>query len=157
MKRPKTSAMLAMVGCALLWSTAGILIKMVSWPALAIAGSRSFIGGILILLYLRKPRITFSFAQVAASLSYAATMILFVLANKLTTSANAILLQYTCPVYVAILGAVLLKEHVKPLDWIVIAVVFGGMILFFFDELSAQGMAGNIMRLCGDNGVFMVL
>lgn len=150
-----TSAILAMAGCALLWSTAGILIKMVEWPPLAIAGTRSLIGGLIILLYLKKPKITFSFAQMAAAVSYAATMILFVTANKLTTSANAILLQYTCPVYVAILGALILKERVSPLDWAVIVVVIAGMVLFFLDELSTQGLIGNIIALL--SGVTMAL
>jgi len=155
MNKSKPAAILAMAGCALLWSTAGILIKLVHWPPLAIAGMRSLIGGLLILLYLKKPKSTLSFAQLAAAVSYAATMILFVTANKLTTSANAILLQYTCPVYVAILGAFILKERVRLLDWAIIVIVIAGMVLFFFDELSTEGMTGNIIALV--SGVTMAL
>lgn len=144
-ERPK--AMLFLVLTALLWSLGGILIKIVNLGALAIAGARSAISALIIFLYLRKPKFTWSLAQTGAALSYAGTVILFVLANKMTTAANAILLQYTAPVYVALLGAWLLKEKVKLRDWIAILLTIGGMVLFFTDSLDAGGFAGNVCGL----------
>jgi drug/metabolite transporter (DMT)-like permease len=141
------AAITALVVCALLWSTGGLLIKIVSWNPLAIAGVRSLIGGIVILVYLRRPRFTWSPAQIVGAVSYAACMILFVMANKLTTAANAIMLQYTAPLYAAVLGWIFLKEKASLLDWATIVVVLGGMVLFFLDKLTLGGMEGNLLAV----------
>ena len=77
-------------------------------------------------------------------MSISATAILFVVATKNTTAANAILLQFTAPVYVALLGSGFLKEKTKPLDWATVLIVMGGKVLFFIDELSTTGFLGNI-------------
>jgi len=143
--RPK--AILCLVITAILWSLGGILIKLVNSNALAIAGTRSAFAALIIFLYLRKPRFTWSAAQIGAALAYTATVILFVAANKLTTAANAILLQYTAPVYVAIFGAWLLKEKAKLYDWGAIILTIGGMILFFMDSLDTSGFMGNACAL----------
>lgn len=140
-------SLIFLVLTALLWSVGGMLIKWVDWNPVAIAGTRSAIASILILAVLRKPKITWSVAQVGGALCYAATVILFVTANKLTTAANAILLQYTAPVYVAIFGAWFLKERVRFFDWAVIVAVLGGMSLFFLDKLSAGHFVGNIVSI----------
>lgn len=143
--RPK--AILYLVITALLWSLGGLLIKLVNANALAIAGTRSAIASLIIWMYLRKPKFTWSAAQIGAALAYTGTVIFFVVANKLTTAANAILLQYTAPVYVAILGAWLLKEKVKLYDWGAILLTIGGMVLFFMDSLDTGGIVGNIIAL----------
>ena len=147
---PDTSrarAIAALAGCALLWSTSGLFIKFVTWNPIAIAGIRSLIGGILILAYLRRPRFTWSRTQIGAGLLYAGTMITFVAANKLTTAANAIFLQYAAPAYAAVLGSLFLGEKTSWLDWAAMGIVLGGMVLFFFDNLSLDGMAGNIIAV----------
>lgn len=144
---PRSKAVLLLIITAVLWSLGGLLIKWVSWNPIAIAGARSAIAALLILAVIRKPRINWSAWQIVGALAYAGTVILFVSANKLTTAANAILLQYTAPVYVAILGAWFLKEKVKPADWAVIFFVLGGMTLFFVDKLSAGGILGNVLAI----------
>ena len=115
-----TKAFLFLLLTAVLWSFGGLLIKSVSWNPMAIAGMRSAISIPLLLLVVRKDHFTFSFSQIAGACFYSATVILFVSANKLTTAANAIILQYTAPIYVAIFGIWLLKEKVRLHDWIVI-------------------------------------
>jgi drug/metabolite transporter (DMT)-like permease len=148
--RPDSRRGLAIVAisvCALLWSTAGLFIKLISWNAFAIAGVRSAIGAAVILVYLRRPRFTWSFAQIAGAVCYAGCMIGFVAANKLTTAANAILLQYTAPLYAAVLGWLFLKERASLLDAATIVVVLGGMVLFFLDKLSVGSMAGNLIAI----------
>ncbi len=140
---------------AVLWSLGGLLIKLVDWNPVAIAGTRSLIAAALILFFIKKPDFRFTFLKFAASFVYAATVITFVAATKLTTAANAIVLQYTAPIYVAILGAVFLREKVRWYDIITIAAVFGGMLLFFIDKLSAGGMLGNILGII--SGVFFAL
>jgi drug/metabolite transporter (DMT)-like permease len=145
--RAQGSALLAVAACALLWSTGGLFVKLISWNPFAIAGVRSLIGGLVILLFLRRPRFTWSFAQIAGAVCYAGCMILFVSANKLTTAANAILLQYTAPLYAAVLGWIILKEKANALDWVTMAVVVGGMVLFFMDSLTLGGMQGNLLAI----------
>ncbi len=137
-----------MVGCALLWSTAGIFIKLIDWQPFAIAGIRSAIAAAFLFFVLkRKPRLNFSAVQIWSALAYAATMLLFVTANKLTTSANAILLQYGAPVYVAFLGAFFLKEYPKPEHWFALATVCGGMVLFFADSLGKGNFVGDLVAV----------
>ena len=150
--RTQGTAILAVAACALLWSTGGLFVKLISWNPFAIAGIRSLIGGCVILVFLRRPRFTWSFAQIAGAVCYAACMIAFVSANKLTTAANAILLQYTAPLYAAVLGWVFLKEKAHALDWVTMAVVIGGMLLFFMDSLTLGGMQGNLLAML--SGVF---
>lgn len=143
--RPK--AILYHVLTAVMWSLGGILIKLVNSNALAIAGTRSAIASLIIWIYLKKPKFTWSAAQIGAALAYTGTVIFFVSANKLTTAANAILLQYTAPIYVAILGAWLLKEKVKPYDWAAILLTLGGMVLFFIDGLNTSNFMGDVCAL----------
>jgi drug/metabolite transporter (DMT)-like permease len=142
----------ALLACSLLWSTAGLFIKIVSWNPLAIAGVRSLIGGLVILAYLRRPRFTWSWTQILCGIAYAGCMICFVAATKLTTAANAIFLQYTAPLYAAILGWLLLGEKASRLDWITVGIVIGGMALFFVDKISFSGLWGNLIAIA--SGIF---
>lgn len=138
---------LSMVLCSLLWSTGGLLIKMVNWNAFAIAGTRSIISAVVLCLALGRVPRRFSADSVIAAVSYAATMLLFVLANKMTTAAAAILLQYTYPVFVILFSGVLLKERVYWFDYLTVFGVFGGMCLFFGDGLGISINAGNLVAL----------
>jgi drug/metabolite transporter (DMT)-like permease len=140
-------ALLLLVAAAVLWSTGGLFIKSVDWDPFAIAGTRSAIAALVVLAYLRRPKIRWSIPQFLGGAAYAATVVLFVLANKMTTAANAIVLQYACPVYVALLAAVFLGERVSTRAWITIAVTLGGMVLFFFDRLSPGGFTGNVLAV----------
>jgi drug/metabolite transporter (DMT)-like permease len=143
----RRKAWLLLVATAMLWSLGGLLIKSVDAHPLAIAGTRGAIAALVLLLALKKPQFNWSFAQVGAALAYAATTILFVSANKTTTAANAILLQYTAPIYVAFLAAWLLKEKTRLYDWLTVLIVIGGMALFFLDDLSTQRIWGNIIAV----------
>jgi len=135
------------VSAAVLWSTGGLAIKSVEWNALAIAATRSAIAAVTVCFLIGRPRFTFSAVQLGGALAYAATVTLFVAANKLTTAANAIFLQYTAPVYVALFGAWFLREHPTRLDWALIVVAVAGVGLFFIDELSWHGLWGNLCAL----------
>jgi drug/metabolite transporter (DMT)-like permease len=143
----RTQAIFLLVDAAVLWSLAGVLIKGVSLPALAVAGFRSAIALPVLLIFFGRRAVNFSAAQLIGGIAYAATVILFVSATKLTTAGNAILLQYTAPIYVALLSGWLLHERTKWFDWTAIASVLCGMSLFFFDQLSASGMTGNILAI----------
>ena len=135
-----------MIVTNLLWSSGGLLIKGVDWNPVAIAGVRSAVAAVVIWLAFRGQRLSWSKTQLGGAAAYAATVIFFVSATKLTTAANAILLQYTMPLYVALFGAWVLNEKPTAADWATIGVIGGGMGLFFLDQLSAGGLLGNI---CG--------
>jgi drug/metabolite transporter (DMT)-like permease len=132
---------------AFLWSSGGLFIKLVSWNPVAISGLRSFISALVLLAYIRHPHFTWSFSQIGGAIAYAITVTLFVIATKLTTAANAILLQYTAPVYVAFLGAWILKERVLWFDWLIVLTVIGGMTLFFLDHLAPGNLLGNLCAI----------
>jgi drug/metabolite transporter (DMT)-like permease len=149
----ETKAVISLVGSALLWSTGGVFIKLVDWNGFAIAGSRSLIASFVLLIYLKKPRFKFRFPLLAAALSSACTMTLYVLANKMTTAANTILLQYTAPVYVAVLAWVILKEKPTADNWIALVIIVVGMLLFFTGKLSPGNMFGNVLAVLSGLGL----
>jgi drug/metabolite transporter (DMT)-like permease len=138
---------LVLLLAAVLWSLGGVLIKSIELHPMAIAGGRSLIAIPLMLLCLGGPRFTFSFAQVGGAIGYALTVALFVFATRMTTAANAIFLQYTAPIYVALIGRWYLNERALRVDWLVIAVAMTGIALFFMDQLSVAGFWGNIVAL----------
>lgn len=144
-------AVILIIITAVLWSLGGLLIKIIDWNPLAIAGMRSGIAGLMALGALfvlgRRPNFTLSFSQIGGALAYCVTVILFVTANKMTTAANAILLQYTAPIYIAMFGKWFLGERTTRFDWLIIALVLGGMALFFLDSLTPGGFWGNILAI----------
>jgi drug/metabolite transporter (DMT)-like permease len=143
----KTVGILAMAATAFLWSIAGLFIKIIDWNPFAIAGMRSLIASIIVFLYLRHPKIHLSFPQIAASIANAATMLLFVWANKTTTAANAILLQYCAPVLTVFVSAIFLKERTRVEQFAAFPLVVGGMIFMFFDELGGGKVFGNVLAI----------
>ncbi len=133
--------------CGLFWSTGGVLIKLVDWHPLAIWSARSAIAAAMLWLVRRPSLRGITRGEWAAAASLAATTSLFILANKLTTAANAILIQYSAPVWVALLGVWFLGERATRLDWIAIGLVLVGIALFFFEELTVDHVAGNLVAL----------
>jgi drug/metabolite transporter (DMT)-like permease len=132
---------------ALLWSSGGLLIKWIPWNPIAIAGMRSAIAAVVMWLFKRKMNFTWSRFQIGGAFFYAGTVILFVSATKMTSAANAILLQYTAPIYVALLANWFLGETTTKWDWITIVTAFGGIFLFFLDNLSSGSWWGNIVAI----------
>jgi drug/metabolite transporter (DMT)-like permease len=142
-------SILLLVAAALCWSVGGVLIKTVAadWPALAVAGARGLIAALFLAAAHRGVRLRLSPAQWIGATAYAATTLTFCAATTLTSAANAILLQYTAPVWVALLGAWLLGERATRADWITIAVALGGMALFFKDGLALGHAAGDALSI----------
>lgn len=145
--RYKVTGVAAMVITASLWSIGGLFIKVIDWNPFAIAGMRSFIASLVILAFLRRPKFHFSFPQVTAAVANALTMLLFVIANKTTTAANAILLQYIAPVLTAFIGAAILKERTRIEHWISILFVAAGMMIMFMNQMGGGQMLGNLIAL----------
>jgi drug/metabolite transporter (DMT)-like permease len=143
----KSTAIIFLLCTAILWSTGGFLIKFIEWHPIAIAGGRSIIAALIMWVYVKKPKFTWSNIQIMGAVAYAFTVILFVIANKLTTAANTILLQYTGPIYVALFSYWFLKEKITSIDWITILAVILGMTLFFIEKLSPDGILGNFIAI----------
>ncbi|MDR2631218.1 MAG: DMT family transporter [Spirochaetaceae bacterium] len=147
----------AVLLCALFWSTSGLFIKLIDWHPLIIAGLRSFVAALFMLtirfLFPRRGKGKRQpFPLIAGGLAYALTMICFVIANKLTSSANAILLEYSAPVWAALLGWVLIKERPHWEHWLALALVMGGLYLFFRDGLAGGSLLGDGIALLA--GIF---
>jgi drug/metabolite transporter (DMT)-like permease len=147
----------AILVCAALWSTSGLCIKLVPWHPVLIAGARSFIAALFLLAIRllfkrRRGRTTTVLPVFAAGLAYAATMITFVIANKLTTSANAILLQYSAPLWAAIIGWILIKEKLYWEHWGAMLLITAGLCIFFKDSLGGGTLGGDCIALL--SGIF---
>jgi drug/metabolite transporter (DMT)-like permease len=145
MMAERRNAVLALLGAALLWSLGGVLIKWVDWHPMAIMGARSLIATGLTYALLRGRVGRIGRVELAAAVAYAVTVSLYVSAVKLTTAANAILLQYTAPIWIALAGGWALGERTTRGDWVVLAVAFLGMLLFFREGLRAEGFVGNLL------------
>jgi drug/metabolite transporter (DMT)-like permease len=135
---------------AIFWSTSGVLIKLVALHPLAIAGWRSLIaGGVVLLLCRNTVRIHWGMDALVAAGCIGMFCICFVVATKLSTAANAIVLQYASSAYVAVLAPRMLNEPTRRQDWYLLVLVVAGVCLFFLDELSTRGMVGNMVGLIG--------
>ena len=147
METKRNTAIKYMIIASVLWSIGGIFIKLINWNPMAIAGSRSAIAALVMMVYLKKFKFKINKSMLICACSYSLLVILFVSANKLTTSANAILLQFTSPVWVALLSRAILKQKISRTDGITIIFVILGMIMFFIDELEMSYLLGNILAI----------
>jgi drug/metabolite transporter (DMT)-like permease len=130
-----------------MWSTGGIFIKLVTFDAMQISFFRGVFAALVFLIIFKKNIFYangFTFINAAF---YSAILILFVIATKLTTAANAIFLQYTAPIYVLIFEPLINKTKYEKTNVITILVCFFGMTLFFMTKLSAGYRDGNIIAL----------
>lgn len=143
--KDRKTAVIGMLLTAFLWSTGGLFIKMVNGHPIAIAGARAGIAALFMLSVVKFKFIPLTKKIVLGMSFYAITIIGFVTANKLSTSANAVLLQYIAPIWVAIFSAVFLKDKLRRSDFVSIAIMLFGLRLFFLDELSPGMLTGNIV------------
>ena len=145
--KASVSPLLLVLGAAVLWSTGGLFIKATHLSAFELSFGRSLLAAITIAIFTRREGFGINPISAVTSILYAALLILFVLATKLTTAANAIFLQYTAPVYVLILEPLFYKEKFRARDFVTVAICVGGMSLFFVGKLRPQDMTGNLLAL----------
>jgi DME family drug/metabolite transporter len=138
---------LFVLGAALLWSTGGLFIKATPLGAFELSFGRSLLAAFTVALLTRREGFGLNALTLVASVLYAALLLLFVVANKLTTAANAIFLQYTAPVYVLLLEPWMFKERFRRADVLVVAACVAGMSLFFVGQFRPQDVAGNLAAL----------
>ena len=136
---------------AFLWSSSGLFIKILSLDAFQILFYRSAIAAVTIFIVsaFRKKTLKFEKDLISnlCAISFAGILILFVTANKLTTSANAIFLQFTAPIYLLFLEPVFLKTKFDKKSLITLIICVAGMVLFFFGKLEIGNIWGNIIAI----------
>ena len=143
------------------FSTGGLFIKLIPWSPLAINGARNLIGAAVIGIYLllTRHRIVFSRRVLIGALAMIGVTTLYAVANKLTTAANTIVLQFTAPVFVILFMAAIYHQRPGRVDLIVCFLVMLGVVLFFVDGISAGNLTGNILAVLSGvcyAGVFMM-
>lgn len=151
---------LLLLTAALLFSTGGAAIKAAALTGWQVACFRSGVASMVLLALLPEARRGWSWRILPVAAAYAATLITFVLSNRLTTSANAIFLQSTAPMYLLLLGPLLLREPLHRADLVYVTAVVAGMIVFFAGTESAVATApdptrGNALALA--SGFFYAL
>ena len=144
-----------MLVCAALWSIAGIFMKLIPWNGFALAGMRSLIAGLTFVVYMifTHRKVHFCKKTVLSGILMGCVYICFAVANKLTTAANAIVLQFTSPVFIVLFSALIYKTRIKRNDMYVVIATLIGIALFFFDQLKPGYILGNIVAIA--SGIFM--
>src|ERR1051326_3065910 len=141
------TALLYALAAAVLWSTGGLFIKWTELSGLALSCWRSFFALLTVAFFTRHEGFRLNGLTALASLIYAVLLILFVIATKTTTAANAIFLQYTAPVCLLILEPIVYKEKFRSRDLITVLICLGGMALFFVGQLRPQDVTVNLVAL----------
>ncbi len=147
--RQQKIAMLQMLLCGALWSIAGIFIKQIPWNPLVIAGGRSLIAAatVALALRLRGEWVRITRRGLLGGAFLCMTVSLFVAANKLTTSANAIALQFTGPIFILLFSALIFRQKFAGADVAAVAVTSAGIALFFLDQLDPGRLTGNFVAV----------
>ena len=135
------------LAAAIIWSTGGLFIKWTTLSGLELSFGRSLLAAITVALFTRREGFGLNRITLIASVLYAALLLLFVLATKETTAANAIFLQYTAPLYVLVLEPIFYKEKFRQRDLITVIFCVIGMSLFFVGKLRPQDVTGNLLAL----------
>jgi drug/metabolite transporter (DMT)-like permease len=147
-KETEWTGPLAILVSALLWSISGLLIKYVPWHPMAIASGRSLLAAVVLLVYFRRRlQVRLNWLTLLSALSLTLTQCLFVVANKLTTAANAIMLQYTMPIFIVIISAALYKIRPARREILVMVWAMAGIVLFFLDNLAPGNLTGNLLSV----------
>ena len=151
----KTTGIVNMIICASLWSIAGILMKLLPWNGFAVASLRSLFAGITILAYilLTRRKLIVTRETLLAGVLTGCVYLCFACANKLTTAANAIVLQFTSPVFIVVFSAILYKTKFRRMDVITVILTLLGIALFFLDQLKPGYVFGNCVAILA--GMFM--
>ena len=147
LRKPSSSPLLLVLAAAVIWSSGGLFIKWTTLSGLELSFGRSLLAAITVAIFTRREGFGLNRITLVASVLYAALLLLFVLATKETTAANAIFLQYTAPLYVLVLEPIFYKEKFRQRDLITVIFCVIGMSLFFVGKLRPQDVTGNLLAL----------
>jgi drug/metabolite transporter (DMT)-like permease len=145
--RGVASGRLLIVAAAFLWSLAGVFIKFLDLPPLTIVFYRSFFAALIFTPFLRRKYLRIDRPILISVISYTATISAFVSANKLTTAANAIVLQYTAPLFVFLFSGIVLGEKISRLNGFTLAASMIGVAIIFLGSAGQPDMAGVLLAL----------
>lgn len=153
--KKQSIAIVQMLVCSVLWSIAGIFIKLIDWNPFAIAGFRGLFAAITVAVYmlLTKQKLVISKNVLLSMFFLSATFLCFVSANKLTTAANAIVLQFTAPIFIIIFSILIFRQKFKSSDILTVAFTIGGVLTFFLSSINEGHIYGNIVGVMA--GIFM--
>ena len=162
-------AIYCMALAAVFFSTSGLFIKVISVAPLPLLGVRGAFAALAIALYMAspslpkarrnrtyapppdqpkpRPKFRLTLPMLGGAISLVGAQAFFIIAVRETTSANAIFLQYTAPVFVAFFGIHYLRESVGKLDWLALGAISVGLLCFYGDGLTAGGAFGNLFGL----------
>lgn len=138
---------LAILIAAILWSTGGIFIKFTTLAPMQISFFRGLFATVVFLIVFKSELLKANIFTFVNAGFYAAVLILYVIATKTTTAANAVFLQYTAPIYVLFFEPLINKTKYEKINIITIIVTSLGMLLFFTGKLSSGNFYGNIIAL----------
>lgn len=147
MKNQHSLGILAVLLGATVWSTGGLCIKLLPYDPYTILFYRSIFAALTFFAFFRQRALVLNPLIGTVGLLYAGLAICFVVATKTTTAANAVLLQYTAPIYVFLLEPFLFKFKLTRLNIITVMVCFVGMLLFFAEDLGGGSLQGNLIAL----------
>jgi drug/metabolite transporter (DMT)-like permease len=160
-KAQRQKGMLCILLAAVFYSIGGLCIKVIPWNALSINSARNLVAIVVVggYLMLTRHRLRLNRFIALGALSVWGTNMFFTLANKMTTAANAIVLQFTAPIFVILLSLIFYRKRPKRGDVIACIMVMSGVICFFLDSLEMGGMLGNAVALISGlsyAGVFLL-
>ena len=138
---------LYMIAASVCWSFGGLCIKFIPWGVMSIVGTRAFLAALVFAAYRKSVKLNISRGNVLGALCLSATTILFVYANKLTTAAAAILLQFTAPIFIILIELLLYRKKPALSAVIAVSLTILGMLMFFAGSLDAGNMLGNILAI----------
>ncbi len=143
------------------FSLGGLFLKYIPWNPLAINAARNAVAFVFVFLYLKiiGHKIVFNRTVLIGALAISVTQGLYCIANKLTTAGNAIILQFTVPIWVMVISALVFRKKPGKLDISAAVIVMVGVLFFFIDGIQAGNMLGNMLALVSGvtySGVFLM-
>ena len=148
-RRDYAIGLICVVLSAVMFATAGVLCKLITWNAWSISAGRSLIAAVIMYIYMRSRggRFVINKPTLIAAAVTLGMFTSFLLANKLTTAANTIVLQFTEPVWVILFAWLIFKDRPRKQAGIACAVIFAGIVCFFADRLSPSGVVGSALAV----------
>jgi len=138
---------LCMVAASVCWSLGGVCIAFIPWGAMSIIGLRALLAALLFIAYRRSVKVELTKGNILSALCLSATTILFVFANKLTTAAAAILLQFSAPIFIILIHLIFYKKKPRISEAVAVLITISGMLLFFADRLDSGALLGNLLAI----------
>lgn len=146
-----TKGIIYVLTAAIVFSLGGLLIKLINLSALAIASGRCIFSSLVFLIYflVTKRKLVINKTTILGCALGLLNMLCYIVSNKLTTAANAIILEYTSSIFIIVFELIFFNKKPKRLDIIASLIVLFGIVLVFVDGIQTSGVIGIIVALIG--------